>query len=258
MVLIAVCCHPLRSQPFQTGIALDTFEKEGFHQIAVIGNEYLDVQKLRSLYESRRRTTDRVFIIYALENSLDASRMLTGVGATDVEFEGWSRLYHSVPAPNKLQMMQLVAIGSDVVVEAVDGLKVSRFVLSGKDPMLFEIAGRKCQILELHWTRPLIELHKGVGTPLNVSVPLRTDILPTVIEAEAITREIQRRLNYVNVFVHIRTDTWFIEDASYPLWFPFAPSEQPPTSWKEYVSAGTMVCGIKVGETEISCARWGQ
>jgi len=251
-------CLPLRAQTFQPGVALDTVEKEGFHQIAVIGKEYLDVQKLRALYKSRRRETDRVFIIYALANSLDASRMLTGVGATDVEFEGWYNMYRSVPEPNKLQMMQLVAIGRDVVVEAVDGLKVSRFVLSGKDPMLFEFAGRKCQILELHWTRPLIELHKGKGTPLNVSVPLKTDTLRTVAEGEAIAREIQRRLNYLYVFVNIRNDTWFIEDPFYPLWFPFAPGEQPPTNEKEYLLRGSMSCGIAVGESEIGCTRWGQ
>jgi hypothetical protein len=153
-------------------------------------------------------------------------------------------------------MMQLVAIGHDVVIETVDGSKVSRIVLAGKDPMLFEVADRKCQILELHWTRPLGELRKGEGVPLNVDVPIRADSLPTKVQAVMITREIQRRLNYYDVLVDIRTDAWFVEAYWYPLWFPFDPDQRPPTSEQEYLAGGHMSCGM-LG-TEISCTRWGR
>lgn len=254
VTVVLLAQTPLCSQGFLPGLVSDRSETEGFRQMAVIGEEYLDVARLTALYRDGRRPADRVFVIYALPNPTYASSMLVGTGASDVGFDGWHNSYNLAPNHNALRMMQLVAIGNDVVVESVDGLRTSRIVVEGKDPLLFEEAGRKCQILEFHWTRPLGELQKGAGTPLSVEVPVRADKLPTVPEAEAITREVERRLSYKDVFVNIRTDTWFVEDEWYPMWFPFAPGEQPPANEKEYLSKGRMACGNR--GMGISCTQW--
>jgi len=139
---------PLLSLPdsYAPGIARDDHQKEGFRQIAVIGAEYRGVKRIRALYEEGKSDTDRVVMIYALEDASYAPYMLDGHGAVDQgEFRAWERNYHSVPNPDGLGMTRLVAIGKDVVVEAVNHTEVSRTLLSGHDPMLFRAAGESAK-----------------------------------------------------------------------------------------------------------------
>lgn len=160
-------------------------------------------------------------------------------------------MYRAVGNRDSFRMMRLVAIGKDVVIETVDGSKISREIVSGSDPMLFEAGGRKCRLLEVYWSRPFPSVGQKLQSTLNVTVDLQTDVLPAAADAEQITTALQRRLNYARVTVFMRTDTWFVDDSLFPLWFPFTPGERPPT-FQEYVSKGVMTC---VGEDGVRCNR---
>jgi hypothetical protein len=230
----------LQSQPkLEHGIILDS-QDEGFHQMMLIGPEYLDPERLRSLYRESARDTDRVFKIDAVESRDDASHM-NGKGATEQEFRDWERVYRAVSNRDSFRMTRLVAIGNDAVIETVVGSVASRKVVAGTDPLQFDAGGRKCRLLEIYWSRPLSPVGQTAGSRLNVMVDLRVDRLPEAAEAERITAELQRRMNYANLMAFMRTDTWFIDDVLFPLWFPFAPSEPAPT-FQEYVSKGVVTC----------------
>lgn len=227
------------------GIASDFRESEGFHQMLVIGPEFLSTDALKSLFNERKHPSDHVFKIDAVESREDAAHM-GGEGASDQEFGDWERRYRAVENRDTFHMMRLVAIGKNVVIETVNGLKTSREIVSGRDPLLFEENGRQCRILEIHWSRPKIAQRH-----LNVTIDLQTDVLPDVADAKEITKDIQRQLDYPWVFTQMRTDTWFIDDDLFPLWFPFELGQKPPT-FKEYVSRGTMRC---IGSPDVQCSR---
>jgi hypothetical protein len=253
MALLLVMTLPALPDPNERGVLWDYAEGEGFRRAAVIGVDYLDLARLEKFYQERATAADRVFIIYAFENSLYAHYMLDGQGATDQEFGDWERRFRSVPNPGGLRMMQLVAIGKDVVIESVSQSRASRVMVRGRDPMLFESGGQKCQILEIYWSRPRVSLRKDRSIRLSVSIDLHVDRLPSTAEAKVITRELQRRLDHVDLEVDMRTDTWFIDDMQFPVWFPFAPDQRPPT-FEEYVSKGRVGC-IVDESGEISCLR---
>jgi len=68
---------PIQSWPdsLDHGIAWDTREVEGFHQMMVVGPEYLNPARLKSLYREHAQDTDRVFRIDAVESRSDAEHM---------------------------------------------------------------------------------------------------------------------------------------------------------------------------------------
>jgi hypothetical protein len=249
-VLLVIAVPQSRPDSLDHGVAWDLVQPEGFHQMMVVGPEYLNPETLKKLYQERAKPSDRFFRIDAVETRVDADHM-SGPGASDQEFQDWERRLREVRNRDSFRMMRLVAMGKDVVIETVNGSKASSEVISGHDPMRFGLGGRVCRLLEVYWSRPLSPPGQGRPSPLDVKVDLMTDVLPEVSVAEKITAELQRRLNYSQVMTFMRGDTWFIDDEQFPLWFPFAPGAKPP-SLQEYIAKGVMVC---VGGAEVRCHR---
>ena len=254
VALLGVCFLPLLADLIGEGIVFDR-QDEDVRAIAAVGSKFMSSSGLEELSRDLRSASHvppRVLIISAFATSADASQTISGKGRTEMTYGEAVALLRAAQARGTFRMMRLFSVGDNTVMQSVNGTKVSRSVLVGADPTLFEVAGRSCEILEIYFRRLPRPIRPDGRNPLLIDAYLTTDRLPTVIEAEAITRNIQRLLRHQFVFAHIRSDQWFLEDAGFPLWYPFSTSVTPPT-YGEYASRGEVYCSSD--ESAIHCAR---
>ncbi len=242
--LFAVLCGAAES-----GTVFD-HQDDGFRAIVLVGGQFLGIDQLRSLFLKYEASAPKALVISAFSNEDDAV-LMAGKGHTDVSYSDWENMYYSRRGHDTLQMSELIAIGKNVVIRTADRGRVSRVVLRGVDPTLMEIRGNRCELLKLSFHRLPRPLHADGLNPVVVKLNVRTDSFPTDSDAEEITRVIRKSLGQAAVNVAIRSDTWFIEDESFPPWYPFG-RDTAPSSVEEYRSHGEIGCSGDV--SGIRCA----
>lgn len=227
------------------------FSGQGFRLVAFVGQEYFSPAYLEEVFERERHGSPRAFLIEAFGDRASAT-IFAGKGRTEVDYPDWERMYYARSGHDSLRAMELIAIGNDSVIRVRDGRRLSRLILEGKDPTIFTVGPRSCELLQLRFTRLPRPLNPGGENTITVHVTLKTDILPNESEAKEITQELVRRLQYPVLNLNIRTDTWFIDDSSFPAWFPFS-NEQGPRDAAEYRAKSSIHCFAKTGA--IRCVR---
>ncbi|HVT93335.1 MAG TPA: hypothetical protein VHD76_10860 [Bryobacteraceae bacterium] len=151
-------------------------------------------------------------------------------------------------AQGPLAVTKLVAIGADVVVQMTDGYHATRRILRGKDPTVFQIGQRRCQLVNLYIVRLPHALRPHAPNPPIVSVNIMSDKLPTVAEAQGITNWIVTISGAAAARISIRDDPRFLD---LPLIYPFVPYTEPP-SRSEYYTHESIYC--KWDQRRASCA----
>lgn len=235
-----------------SGLVLDRRE-DGLNYLAVVGPEFMNASRLEKLHDERARknpSPSDLIIISAFENRADAAQTLSGKVHTEITYDDWRTQYEAAMRRAPLRMMQLISIGTDVVLRSATGTGVSRAVLGGSDPTMFEAGGRHYEILEIFFNRLPRSIRPDGRNPVIVSAYIKSDFFPTVEQGKEVSRILQKRLHHPTVVVNIRADTWFIEDPGFPLWFPFANDRTPP-SFSEYKARGQMLCNDQ--DAEVIC-----
>jgi hypothetical protein len=117
-------------------------------------------------------------------------------------------------------MGEIVQVGSDAVVRTVENGKFEQKVVSGNNPLTCIPMESGCEVI---WVSiGIIPPHqeRKFLRP-KISLFARTEKLPTIPEAERLTRALQRRFDTQLLTVSFRTDSWFIEDTEFPVVYPF-------------------------------------
>jgi hypothetical protein len=218
-----------------------------FRKVVVVGSEYMQITALERVLSGGKMTNS--VIVMAFANPDDARLFIAGKGHTDVTYADWAAMYRATRHRQQFRMMRLIKVADDIVVQIADGGHVSRMVLRGADPTRFPAGGKACELLDLYWYRLPRPIRRDGVNPLNADAYIRTDSLPSNHEAMLITRELQKRLKHPDVMVQLRTDTWFIEDSRFPVWFPF--SHDPPPDFRAYRSRGEIFC--RASASEVVC-----
>lgn len=252
--VLAAFVIPLLAGAIGVGVVLDRHD-EDLHDVAVVGPHFMSVPRLDQFAKeltSRDQASARLLIISAFANSDDAGQTLAGKGRTEITYDEAVDMLRAAQTRGAFRMMRLFSVDKNSVVQTVNGPRISRVILSGADPTLFEAGGRHCEILEVYFRRLPRPVRPDGRNPILVNMYVTTDRLPTDHEAEAITRTLQNLIHHQFVSAHIRSDRWFLEDPQFPLWYPFSSSVNPPT-YQQFASAGEMYCSSD--ETGVRCSR---
>lgn len=251
--LALLCQTPLTINGAANNILLDRREGD-FHDIVVVDSASMNtfgIQRLANELTSKDAPI-RVLVLSIFENKEDAFQTMAGKGHTDTEFGEAVERLRSARSRGPFQMIRLISIDGNTVVQAVNGPTVSRTVVHGTDPASFTVGGKRCELLEIYFVRPPRAIRPDGSNPPIAKAYLRVDVLPNLEEADAITRAVQEKLHHRNVTVSIRTDSWFLEDSEFPLWYPFEVNPKPP-SFEEYNSRGEVVCVANVTNDGTRC-----
>jgi hypothetical protein len=131
--------------------------------------------------------------------------------------------------------------------------QLHREVVEGADPLWFEVAGERIEVLDLRfggapgdgrWRPPcLLYVFAKTNTPL------------TDAQGIAFAKQAQARFGVRRVWVTIDQTGWFIYD-NFPAIFRFAPIAVPPSK-EQYDRTFQMGCGnTRRGVNEFSCVSW--
>jgi hypothetical protein len=240
---------PMFADVIGSGRILDRRD-ENFHQMVFVGEQFVNKENLQELVRTERHDNE-LFVVTAFPNPDTAAAFMSGKGHTDMTYGEWKQQFDALKARSPIRIMQLISIGSELVIRSVDKGRVSRTVIgSGTDPTFFQVAGRRCEILEMYSYRLPRPLQPGGGNPLIVSVYLRVAPLPDESESKLIVRELQRRLGHASITVNISTDSWFIDSARFPVLFPFEIEPTPPTL-EQYKARVELFC--RGSESTVVC-----
>jgi hypothetical protein len=216
---------------------------EGLWKIGVVGEKAMSVTGIDEVYADLLRHSDgrpSVVQLAAFNGHADAVRYRISP-PPEASYSDAIKALRLARAPGALSMVRLTAIGRDVVVQWTDAGQASRMVVSGRDPTLFRAGGRDCELLDFYFLRLPRPIRADGRNPVIVTARVKTDSLPTAVEAGEIARTIQHLTGQQAVTVDIRTDTWFIWEA--PLWDPFTrAADQVPPSHEQYVAHGGIFC----------------
>jgi hypothetical protein len=239
-----------RADVIKPGIVWD-LQDDGFRSVALVGEEVFGVDAGRKLYAKYEASAPKALVI-SVYPTVEEGSLLAGKGHTDVTFDDWERMYYARHGHESLRAMQLIAIGKNAVLKIADHGHVSRVILRGDDPTIVDAGGRRCQILTLsfhHLPRPI---RADGQNPTIVNLDVQVDSVPDDSQAKAITRALWEKLGRVTVDVSMRADNWFIEDQSFPAWYPFA-KDDGPSSLADYRSHGEVGC--RSDQSEVRCSR---
>lgn len=214
---------------------------DGFRDVAVVDPSSISVSRIQRLANKLKGNSGRVFLLSVFENKDAALQTIAGKGHTDGTYsEAVARLY-AAQRRSSFRMVRLVSVYGNTIIQAVDGSNISRTVVAGVDPISFAVGGKTCEILEIYFARQPRPTRADGRNPAIVKVYLKTDVLPSIAEAEAISNAIEEKFRHRNVVVHLRPDTWFLEDSEFPLWYPFDAGRTPPPL-EDFRSSGEISC----------------
>jgi hypothetical protein len=171
----------------------------------------------------------------------DATRELHGKFATEGTYERWLWMYQRF-GRQLLPMAQFNGYGDSAVLRLRDSAgKCSEIVLAGTDFLKIDSGGIKFEILQIGYHSLPPSTQPSSGDEAIVSVWLRASRLPTKDEARELSRFLQHRFLQKRVWAEFRTDSYFIDDDSFPIMYRFDPEPHPPGK-EELERSKTVYC----------------
>lgn len=154
----------------------------------------------------------------------------------DTPFERTLEALRRSRASDPRSAIRLIAIGPNVVVQQVNGGRISRTVVAGFDPALATVGGTRFELAALSFGQRPRPLGPNDPNPPFLTANVLASRRPTTGLALRYTRSLMAATHAAEVSLNIRTDTWFLNSA--PLWYPFAPEAPAPTQEQYYKNAG--------------------
>jgi hypothetical protein len=136
---------------------------------------------------------------------------------------------------------RILEVGSNALLQQTDGRSVSRRILSGNDPKLFRAGGHAYELLDLHVAVLPLPWRPRNLNRVRIVCYLEKAVLHGPVDARLVAETLQAAEGERQVKVTIRTDSWFVEDMPFPLWYPFEPATRS-RSHLGYVSRGEIYC----------------
>jgi hypothetical protein len=153
-----------------------------------------------------------------------------------MDYDTWLRLHNECARAGN-EIGELVSIGRDAVLRVRDASgSVTREVLTGSDPLIFDTGGERYEVLYFAFSAP------GPYILQKVDVFLKTT---ATLSRESGMKLLQRFTPVfpdLKVNVYVRNDPWFIFEPNYPFLNPFVEGAIPPT-FDQYEQGKTLRCG---------------
>jgi hypothetical protein len=151
-------------------------------------------------------------------------------------FQHWREIF-DIAAGEKTQAAEAISMGRNRVlrVRQADG-SIIRKVLSGRDPLVIELAGKEYDIVYFGFSGPN---RFGLQESVFVFVRARGPV-DSAVGGELLNR-VKRFFPAVGVRLEIRNDAWFVYQDRYPFFNPFNGDRDVP-SQGEYEGSPTLTC----------------
>ena len=192
----------------------------GIRNSVVVLSEPPTITGLEKLYAAKAGKPYVVSVSQFFQSKFDASEVLSGKGATDLDSAAWYKQYKEYLKHAPENMGEIIQVGSDALIRTIQAGKFQQKGVSGNNPLTCISGESGCEII---WIRiGIIPPHqeKKYLRP-RISLFARTEHLPSTQESERLAHALQRRFDTELLTVSFRTDSWFIEDAEFPISYPF-------------------------------------
>jgi len=174
---------------------------------------------------------------------------------SDVSYEVWRDLYRDyekgIPPSAELLMIN----GNAAMRTRDKNGKISMVVLQGSNPFIIHVPGRDFSLLHLAIeegaSRMALEQRTTESTVMLLCY-IAGDGSIDVENGRAIAEVLRKEIGLGEVYVHLRSDPWFITDSSFPIVSPYAADAKPPTE-EEYQRAPQIMC--VADRQPISCSK---
>jgi len=155
-----------------------------------------------------------------------------GLILTEVSYEGVMEKRHEMKAS---PIARIVTAGASMILQVryPDGRLENR-ILAGENPLLFETAGKKYEILNFSISRATRSPASGVSLGFRIRA---IDSVPSPKEAVVVWQALHNRFNVKSIGIVMRKG-YFFATPSFPLTFPFA-DEPAPTSQQYHAEMET-------------------
>lgn len=195
-------------------------EYGGYGSRALVSHQTVTISTLERWYQTHLSHLDETLILYVFRGEYDFVHGFDAQGHTDNDYASWLAKYYAEVNVQPINMGEIVKVGHDVLARTINAGRYEQKVLSGNDPLVCWPGSRNCRILwidgggvppgqERRYKRPMIDLY------------IREQPVPDPVRAVAECYRLRRRFNTRLLFVSFRSDNWFIEDALFPVIFPF-------------------------------------
>lgn len=188
----------------------------------------------------------RAAVLSIYVDSIDA-RIMSGKGYLPVDYESWARDYAAF-GRRALPMAEVVVLRSGAIARISDGRReTKRIVLLGRDPLAIQDAGRSASIIHLRLFRGIPLASGRADERTGADVFVRTSGTLDERSGRTFSTLIASRLGLDFASVHLRTDTWFIDHAVFPVDYRFDDTD-PPT-FNQFLNSETQTCYVESGES---------
>jgi hypothetical protein len=242
--------HGLASSASESVYADLKDERYWFRTIIVQPDDFT-VPKLEHMARSFvGAAAGRVLAVLSVFTDVKDAAMATTVNRDS--YQAWSAYYDAL-VQKPLRMAEVTAVKGDVVlrIRSHNGAVLTR-VLTGHDPLqVVESSGALFEILLVRPRVGTVFDRCDPGPSLAPVLYLKTDARLTETLCRRACRRLGELLNARKMFVHFRNDHWFISFGGFPVVYPFAKSELPPTE-RAYYDSVAFTCSVSCDEQE-SC-----
>lgn len=174
-------------------------------------------------------------------------------GGCELTYGPWRDLFDKYKA-NVPASAQFISIGGNSAMKVRDEAgRIYTAVLSGKDPAVLTVGGATLHLADVI-SRTIIG-RDGRPTLTSDFYYWSSDGY-TESTALAAWRELTRSTGLRNVTVYIERWPWFILAGGFPVFYPYAPSNEVPSE-EQYVLSRRVWCGSQYGPSPV-CWAYGQ
>jgi hypothetical protein len=192
----------------------------GIRNSVLIESEPTTIQGLERFYalDSGRPYIASVTDIF--RTKFDASQVLNGRGATDLDTSVWYKQYADYSRRRPEGMGEIIEIGKDAVLRTIKSGKFEQKVVSGRNPLVCGTEENGCEVIWI--SIGIIPPHqeKTFSRP-KISLFVRTKHLPSLTESQRLAEALRHRFDTQLLTVSFRTDEWFLLDSEFPVVYPF-------------------------------------
>lgn len=159
----------------------------------------------------------------------------------------WRLFYDQIPG-RSLAVGRLLAFDGSAVLQVREGNgNVKRYVLQGQDLLWWNVGVAQVELLDVILRqRPVSPVGTTVGVYARTGAPLTEQL------GWELWRRLRDRLPFVDMWLSIRQDSWFVTDSSALVVYPFDEESRPPTEM-ELAASYTLHCFEDYRRREVKC-----
>lgn len=209
-----------------------------------------------------------VSVLYMAPRHDSLSYVLAGHGG---QFDNWqhnARLFLREGPQVIYDIAEVNVIEGEAVLRLRKDGKVSRYVLTGKDPLLFEIDGQDFEVLEFYGDLTGTNVKREYGDGGMLSISTCEDCLSS-FDVSVRTRGELRMETFrklvdqlaavpipADLDISLRRDTWFVPTKTFPILYAF--DDEPPDipTREEYDAAGELSAWVIRSKKTVRLSEW--